>query len=89
MTATTAAQGAAAPISGASRRPAKRQQSFAERLVRKRGPGLIAFAVFIGLWQLLSEEHPERAELGEPIPANAGGQPPVSAVERNDMSAGL
>lgn len=35
-----------------ARRPAKRQQSFAERLARKRGPGLIAFAVFIGLWQL-------------------------------------
>jgi NitT/TauT family transport system ATP-binding protein len=29
------------------------------------------------VWQLLSDEHPERAELPEPVPAAAGGQPPV------------
>ena len=29
------------------------------------------------VWQLLSDEHPERAELPEPIPVNAGGRPPV------------
>jgi NitT/TauT family transport system permease protein len=38
---------------GTSRRPAKRQQSFAERLVRRRGPGVLAFIGFLGLWQLL------------------------------------
>jgi ABC-type nitrate/sulfonate/bicarbonate transport system permease component len=48
---TGADTGSAAP--GTSRRPAKRQQSFAERLVRKRGPGVLAFVGFIGLWQLL------------------------------------
>jgi ABC-type nitrate/sulfonate/bicarbonate transport system permease component len=34
------------------KRPAKRQQSLPERLLRKRGPGVLAFIVFIGLWQL-------------------------------------
>jgi ABC-type nitrate/sulfonate/bicarbonate transport system permease component len=44
---------ATAAATGTSRRPAKRQQSFAERLVRKRGPGVLAFVAFIALWQLL------------------------------------
>jgi ABC-type nitrate/sulfonate/bicarbonate transport system permease component len=44
---------ATAPTAGPSRRPAKRQQSFAERLVRRRGPGVLAFIAFIGIWQLL------------------------------------
>lgn len=53
MAATTAAQSAPAQPAGPStRRPAKRQQSFLERLVRRRGPGVLAFVVFIGLWQL-------------------------------------
>ena len=52
-TATRAAASAAtAPGSPSTRRPAKRQQSWPERLVRKRGPGILAFAVFIGLWHL-------------------------------------
>ena len=52
-TATRAAASAAtAPGSPSTRRPAKRQKSWAERLVRKRGPGILAFAVFIGLWHL-------------------------------------
>ncbi len=52
-TATRAAASAAtAPGSPSTRRPAKRQQSWPERLVRKRGPGVLAFAVFIGLWHL-------------------------------------
>jgi NitT/TauT family transport system ATP-binding protein len=29
------------------------------------------------VWQLLSDEHPERAELAEPIGVGTGGQPPV------------
>src|SRR5918995_1706182 len=29
------------------------------------------------VWNLLSEEHPERAELAEPIAVNAGGRPPA------------
>ncbi len=51
MTATatsTSAPEATAP----ARRPAKRQKSWFERLLRKRGPGIIAFAAFIGLWHL-------------------------------------
>jgi ABC-type nitrate/sulfonate/bicarbonate transport system permease component len=51
MTATTsdtATSTAAAP----ARRPAKRQKSWPERLLRKRGPGVLAFVAFIGLWQL-------------------------------------
>jgi ABC-type nitrate/sulfonate/bicarbonate transport system permease component len=51
--AATAAAPSAPPTSDTSRRPAKRQQSFAERLLRKRGPGVLAFIAFIGLWQLL------------------------------------
>jgi NitT/TauT family transport system permease protein len=35
------------------RRPVKRQQSWPERLLRKRGPGVLAFIVFIALWQAL------------------------------------
>jgi NitT/TauT family transport system ATP-binding protein len=29
------------------------------------------------VWNLLSDEHPERAELAEPVPVNAGGRPPA------------
>jgi len=50
MTAT--ATPSAAHASGTPR-PAKRRQSFAERLVRKRGPGVLAFVAFLGIWQLL------------------------------------
>lgn len=50
MTATTTSSAApAAP----SRRPAKRQRSWPERLLRKRGPGVLAFLVFIAIWQAL------------------------------------
>jgi NitT/TauT family transport system permease protein len=45
---TTPSPAVAAP----SRRPAKRQQSWPERLLRKRGPGVLAFIAFIALWQL-------------------------------------
>jgi ABC-type nitrate/sulfonate/bicarbonate transport system permease component len=34
------------------RRPAKRQQSWIEQVARKRGPGVLAFVAFIGLWHL-------------------------------------
>jgi ABC-type nitrate/sulfonate/bicarbonate transport system permease component len=37
---------------GTPRRPAKRRQSGVERFARRHTPGLIAFAVFIGLWHL-------------------------------------
>jgi ABC-type nitrate/sulfonate/bicarbonate transport system permease component len=47
-----AATATAAPASTAPSRPGKRRQSLLERVVRKRGPGLLAFVVFIGLWQL-------------------------------------
>ncbi len=42
------------------------------------------------VWDLLSEEHPERAE-AELTPAGvpATGSPPATAAERNDVSAGL
>ena len=49
---TTAPSPTAAPAAAPARRPAKRQQSWIERLVRKRGPGILAFLAFIGLWQL-------------------------------------
>jgi ABC-type nitrate/sulfonate/bicarbonate transport system permease component len=49
---TTAPSSTVAPAAAPGRRPAKRQQSFAERLARKRGPGILAFVVFIGIWQL-------------------------------------
>ncbi len=39
-------------VSTPTRRPPKRQKSWFERLLRKRGPGVLAFAVFIGLWHL-------------------------------------
>ena len=42
------------------------------------------------VWQLLSEEHPERAEAGlTPAGAPAIGSPPATAAERTDVSAGL
>jgi ABC-type nitrate/sulfonate/bicarbonate transport system permease component len=47
-----AATATAAPASTAPSRPGKRRQPLLERVVRKRGPGLLAFVVFIGLWQL-------------------------------------
>jgi ABC-type nitrate/sulfonate/bicarbonate transport system permease component len=47
VTTTPDATTAAAP----RRRPAKRQQSWPERLLRKRGPGVLAFIVFILAWQ--------------------------------------
>jgi ABC-type nitrate/sulfonate/bicarbonate transport system permease component len=43
---------ATTPAAPAQARGRRRQQSFGERLLRKRGPGLLAFAVFIGVWQL-------------------------------------
>ena len=49
MTTTTAP---AATATAPARRPAKRQQSWPERLLRKRGPGVLAFIAFIGLWHL-------------------------------------
>jgi ABC-type nitrate/sulfonate/bicarbonate transport system permease component len=49
---TTASSATVAPAAAPGRRPAKRHQSWAERVARKRGPGLLAFAAFIGLWQL-------------------------------------
>jgi len=49
---TTASSPTVAPAAAPGRRPAKRHQSWAERAARKRGPGLLAFAAFIGLWQL-------------------------------------
>ncbi|MGY1602112.1 ABC transporter permease [Geodermatophilus sp. SYSU D00815] len=43
----------ATPAATPSRaRSPKKQQSFASRLLRKRGPGVLAFVVFIGVWQL-------------------------------------
>jgi ABC-type nitrate/sulfonate/bicarbonate transport system permease component len=55
MAATTTSQDAGTqvpvPTTG-PKRPAKRQQSFGERLLRKRGPGVLAFVAFIVLWQL-------------------------------------
>jgi len=51
MTATaTSSPTPAASVPG--RRPAKRQKSWGERLLRKRGPGILAFIAFIALWQL-------------------------------------
>ena len=47
-----AATATSAPAPTAPRRPAKRRQSLLERVARKRGPGLLAFVAFIGLWQL-------------------------------------
>jgi NitT/TauT family transport system permease protein len=35
-----------------TRRPPKRQQSWVERVARTRGPGLLSFVAFIGLWHL-------------------------------------
>ena len=48
----TAATAPATAATAPTRRPAKRQQSWPERLLRKRGPGVLAFIAFIGLWQL-------------------------------------
>jgi NitT/TauT family transport system permease protein len=53
LAATATPAGSAPPDSPAPRRPAKRQQSFAERLVRTRGPGILAFVAFIFIWQAL------------------------------------
>jgi ABC-type nitrate/sulfonate/bicarbonate transport system permease component len=50
--AATATSSSAPTASAPSRRPAKRQQSWGERLLRKRGPGILAFVAFIALWQL-------------------------------------
>ena len=50
MTTTTAPASTVATAPG--RRPPKRQKSWPERVLRKRGPGVLAFAVFIGLWHL-------------------------------------
>ena len=50
MTTTTAPASTVATAPG--RRPPKRQKSWPERVLRKRGPGVFAFAVFIGLWHL-------------------------------------
>jgi NitT/TauT family transport system permease protein len=50
---TTAPSSTVAPASSVpGRRPPKRQKSWVERLLRKRGPGVLAFAAFIGLWHL-------------------------------------
>mgnify|MGYP000424454588 FL=1 len=51
-TATRGPQATTAAAEPPVRRPAKRQKSWLERLLRKRGPGVLAFAVFIGLWHL-------------------------------------
>jgi len=51
MTATATSSPAPA-ASAPGRRPAKRQKSWGERLLRKRGPGILAFIAFIALWQL-------------------------------------
>jgi NitT/TauT family transport system permease protein len=51
MAATTTAR-ATTTATTPQRRPPKRQKSWFERLLRKRGPGILAFAVFIGLWHL-------------------------------------
>jgi ABC-type nitrate/sulfonate/bicarbonate transport system permease component len=48
MAATTSAPASA----GTPHRPAKRRQSGVERFTRRHTPGVIAFAVFIGLWHL-------------------------------------
>ncbi|MGY1809434.1 ABC transporter permease [Blastococcus sp. SYSU D00669] len=50
--ATTAAPESSSAASPAPARPRKKQQSFGERLLRKRGPGVLAFVAFIGIWQL-------------------------------------
>jgi ABC-type nitrate/sulfonate/bicarbonate transport system permease component len=47
-----AATATAAPASTVPNRPVKRRQSGIERFARKRGPGLLAFVAFIGLWHL-------------------------------------
>jgi ABC-type nitrate/sulfonate/bicarbonate transport system permease component len=52
MAATTTHTSAPADATPA-RRPTKRRQSWPERLVRKRTPGVLAFIAFIGIWQLL------------------------------------
>ena len=51
MTAATTAP-ATTDATAPRRRPPKRQKSWFERLIRKRGPGILAFAAFIGLWHL-------------------------------------
>ncbi len=54
--AATAAPGTTAPAGPAAatapRRPAKKQLPWWRRLLKKRGPGVLAFIAFIGLWQL-------------------------------------
>jgi NitT/TauT family transport system permease protein len=52
MAATATSGTTAASSTQATGRPSKRQQSWAERLLRKRGPGILAFAAFIALWHL-------------------------------------
>lgn len=46
------ATSSSAPGSAPARRAAKRKQSWGERLMRKRGPGVLAFVAFIAIWQL-------------------------------------
>lgn len=46
------ATSSSAPGSAPARRAAKRKQSWGERLLRKRGPGVLAFVAFIAIWQL-------------------------------------
>jgi ABC-type nitrate/sulfonate/bicarbonate transport system permease component len=48
----TATSTSAPEVTAPGRRPPKRQKSWFERLLRKRGPGVLAFAAFIGLWHL-------------------------------------
>jgi ABC-type nitrate/sulfonate/bicarbonate transport system permease component len=48
----TATSTSAPEVTALGRRPPKRQKSWLERLLRKRGPGVIAFVAFIGLWHL-------------------------------------
>jgi NitT/TauT family transport system permease protein len=52
MAATATSGTTATSSTQATGRPSKRQQSWAERLLRKRGPGILAFAAFIALWHL-------------------------------------
>ena len=54
MAATAAPQSTVGVATAPStRRAPKRQQPWIERLARKRGPGVLAFIAFIGIWQLL------------------------------------
>jgi ABC-type nitrate/sulfonate/bicarbonate transport system permease component len=49
--AATATSTSAPEVTTPTRRPAKRQKSWADKLLRKRGPGVLAFVVFIAVWQ--------------------------------------